>query len=178
MAARMTEMRQLFLLRHAKSSWDNNVPDDFDRPLNGRGRRNAQALSTHLAHGHVRPALVLCSAAKRTSETYDILEPALEGVPVAFESDLYEATKHDLMTRLRRLDDHLSSVLVIGHNPGLERLAAALCAGHGEKAPLAMLAEKYPTGTLAVLETDIEHWAALEDGCCRLAQFVRPADLG
>lgn len=170
-------MRQLFLLRHAKSSWDDPDLDDFDRPLTNRGRRNAQALAAHLGRGHVRPALVLCSAARRTCETYDILEPALEGVPVSFESSLYEATKHDLVERLRRLDDHLASVLLIGHNPGLERLAAALAAGHGEAKPLSHLAEKYPTGTLAVLETDLDHWAALEDGSCRLAQFVRPADL-
>ncbi|MGE5514667.1 MAG: SixA phosphatase family protein [Bacteroidota bacterium] len=170
-------MRQIFLLRHAKSSWDEAGADDFDRPLNNRGRKNARAMATHLRKSALRPALILCSAARRTRETYDILEPSLEGIPVSFEAELYEAAKHDLMERLRRLDDHLDSVLLIGHNPGLERLAAALAHGHGEAKPLARLAEKYPTGTLAVLQGDIGKWGALQDGSCRLTDFVRPVDL-
>ena len=170
-------MRQIFLLRHAKSSWAEEGLDDFDRPLNSRGRRAAKALQGFLHQQEIRPSLVLCSAAQRTSETYDILEPALEGIPLSMESELYEATRHDLVARLRRLDDHLGSVLVIGHNPGLERLAAALCTGHGDAAAVERLGEKYPTGTLAILETDITSWKALQDGCCHLAAFIRPADL-
>ncbi|MGE5476195.1 MAG: SixA phosphatase family protein [Bacteroidales bacterium] len=170
-------MRQLFLLRHAKSSWDEAGLDDFDRPLNNRGRRAARAMAAYLRQQDLRPALVLCSAARRTRETYDILEPSLEGIPVSFEAELYEAAKHDLLERLRRLDDHLDSVLLIGHNPGLERLAGALAGGHGEAKALARLADKYPTGTLAVLETGTAHWGALEDAGCRLTRFIRPADL-
>lgn len=170
-------MRQILLLRHAKSSWDDPALGDFDRPLNNRGLRNARAMAAHLRKAGLRPAVVLCSAARRTRETYDILEPALEGIPVSFEAELYEAAKHDLLQRLRRLDDHLGSLLLIGHNPGLERLALALSDGHGEAGPLARLAEKYPTGTLAVLDTDIGTWAALQDGACRLTGLVRPADL-
>lgn len=170
-------MRQLFLLRHAKSSWDDPALDDFDRPLNNRGRRNAAALAKYLKRSRLRPALVLCSAARRTRETYEILEPALEGIPVSVEAELYEAAKHDLLARLRRLDDHLPSVLLIGHNPGLESLAQALAGGHGEAKALSRLEQKYPTGALATLETGVAHWGALEDGCCKLAAFVRPADL-
>lgn len=170
-------MRQLFLLRHAKSSWDEPGLDDFDRPLNNRGRRSAAALAKYLKRAKAHPQFVLCSAARRTRETYGILEEVLEGIPVSFEADLYEATKHGLLERLRRLDDHLGSVLLIGHNPGLERLAAALSSGHGEAKAVARLAEKYPTGTLAVLDADINSWGALQDGACRLTGFVRPADL-
>lgn len=170
-------MRQLYVLRHAKSCWDDPGLDDFDRPLNNRGRKNARAMAVYLRKSAIRPALILCSAARRARETYDILEPNLEGIPVSFEAELYEAAKHDLVERLRRIDDHLESILLIGHNPGLERLVAALANGHGETKPLARLAEKYPTGTLAVLEADIGHWGALQDGSCRLNGFVRPADL-
>lgn len=170
-------MRQIFLLRHAKSSWDDPAIDDFERPLNNRGRRNARALAAYIKKSAIRPALILCSAARRTRETYSILEPGVEGIPVSIEAELYETTKHDLMERLRRLDDHLGSVLLIGHNPGLERLATALCNGHGDAKKLARLAEKFPTGTLAALEAGIDHWGALQDGSCRLTDLVRPADL-
>lgn len=170
-------MRRLYFLRHAKSSWDDTALDDFERPLSGRGRKAARAMGKFLAKQKIRPCLVLCSAAKRTRSTYEIIEPRLEGVPVSIERGLYEATKGNLLDRLRQLDDHLGSVLLIGHNPGLERLTAFLAGSHGEPAALERLAEKFPTGTLAMLETDSPHWAQLDTGTCRLTRLVRPRDL-
>lgn len=171
-------MRRLYFLRHAKSSWDDPSLGDFDRPLNGRGRKNARQMGKYLSQAGIRPAMILCSAARRTRATYDIVESRLEGVPVSFEEGLYEAARHDLLDRLHRLDDHLGSVMLIGHNPGLERLTAFLVAGHGAPDALARLAEKFPTGTLAVLESPVAHWAELGQGTCRLADFIRPRDLG
>lgn len=170
-------MRRIYLLRHAKSSWDDPALDDFDRPLAERGRKAARRMARHLAAANLRPALVLCSAARRTRETFALIEPDLAGVPVSYEPSVYAAAKHDLLHRLRQLDDHLDSVMVVGHNPGLERLAHALSADRGEPGALARMAEKYPSGALAVLETDITQWRQLEDGTCRLAQFTRPKDL-
>lgn len=171
-------MRRIYLLRHAKSSWDDPALGDFDRPLNGRGRKNARQMGKHLAQAGIRPAMILCSAALRTRATYEILESRLEGVPVSFEDGLYEAARHDLLDRLHRLDPHLPSVMLIGHNPGLERLAAYLTGGHGEPEAVVRLSEKFPTGSLAVLDAEIEHWAELGQGTCRLTDFVRPRDLG
>jgi phosphohistidine phosphatase len=170
-------MRRVFLLRHAKSSWDDVSVDDFDRPLNGRGRRNAKAMAGYFKQAGIHPAEVLCSAALRTVQTLELLEQALPGASVSIEADLYEANKGDLLARLRRLDDRLNSVLVIGHNPGVGRLAQGLAGGQGDHKALAHLGEKYPTGTLAVLETEIARWGELEDGACRLTAFVRPGDI-
>lgn len=170
-------MRRLYLLRHAKSSWDEAGHDDFERPLSGRGRKAARAMANYLAQHKIRPALVLCSAAARTKATYDIIEPKLAGVPASIEADLYEADRGDLLDRLHRLDDHLRSVMLIGHNPGLERLAAFLVGSHGDAAALSRLADKFPTGALAVLETSTAHWAELDSATCRLAEFIRPRDL-
>jgi len=170
-------MRQLYMLRHAKSCWDDPSVDDFDRPLNKRGKKAAKLMAAHLRHEQLRPAVVLCSAARRTTETLDLQGDALEGVSVSIEREIYEAAKGKLLARLRRLDDHLGSAMLIGHNPGLARLAEALCGGHGEAKSLARLAAKLPTGTLLTLETNVGHWAELEDGCCRLVSFVTPADL-
>ena len=178
MAERMIPLRNLYLLRHAKSSWDDPSLDDFDRPLNGRGRKAARRMAAHLAATGIRPALVLVSPARRTRATWDILSGALEGVPSAIEEGLYEAGKSELMDRLRHLDEHLTSVMLIGHNPGLERLAQGLCHGHGEETAVARLKDKFPTGTLAVLETDVDRWAKLAGGTCRLTAFVRPKDIG
>lgn len=175
-------MRRLYLLRHAKSSWAkpgcDQGPDDFDRPLNDRGRKAARLMAKHMAKAGIRPALVLCSAARRTRETWDIVEKRLEGVPVSIEDGLYAASKGILLDRLHGLDDHLKSVLLIGHNPGLERLAAYLAGHHGEPEALARLADKFPTGGLAVLECKAAQWAELDAGTSRLAALVRPRDLG
>lgn len=170
-------MRQLFLLRHGKSSWDDPALDDFDRPLNNRGRNNIRAMADFLRAQAIRPALVLCSAARRTQQTYDILARRLEGIPVSIEPELYEAARHDLTGRLRALDDHLDSVLLVGHNPGLENLAKWLSADQGDADAVAALTDKFPTGALAVLETPLARWAALDNGTCRLARFTRPSDL-
>jgi phosphohistidine phosphatase len=170
-------MRRLYLLRHAKSSWDSPLVEDFDRPLNGRGRRNAQTLGAYLVRAGIRPAVILCSAARRTVETLEQLHPAVEGIPASIESGLFAASKAQMVARLRDLDDHLPSALLVGHNPGIERLAASLCGGKGDPRAVARLVRKYPTCALAVLETAAGHWAEVEDGCCRLLAFLRPADL-
>ncbi len=135
-------------------------------------------MADYLKANSVRPAIILCSAALRTRETCELLEPALQGVPVSFEPELYEASRHDLVTRLRHLDDHLGSALLIGHNPGLQRLTTYLCAGHGDSKALARLSEKFPTCTLATLDAKVAKWAELDEGCATLTKFVRPTDLG
>lgn len=171
-------MRKLYLLRHAKSSWDDPSMDDFDRPLTNRGRKNARQMAKFLAATRVRPAMALVSPARRSRTTFDAIEAKIEGVPVAYEEGLYEAGRSQLLDRLHRLDDHLPSVMVVGHNPGLERLVHALCAGHGDAGALARLKEKFPTCTLAVLDFPKAHWAELAPGTCRLVEFIRPKDLG
>ncbi len=168
-------MRQIFLLRHAKSSWDDPTLDDFDRPLNQRGRKNAARMGKYLTEAAIRPSLILCSSARRTQETYDIIVSKLKDVPTVVERRLYEATSGQILALLRQMDDLVPSVLVIGHNPGLESLALFLAMGRGPL--LDRLADKYPTGALATLETDISQWRDLDRASCRLTGFVRPADL-
>ncbi len=170
-------MKRIYLLRHAKSSWDDVALDDFQRPLNARGRKAAKRMAKHFAEAGIRPHMVLCSAALRTRATYDLLEPALQGVPVSFEDCIYEASRSDLLHRLQRLDGHLESVLLIGHNPGLEKLALGLCGGHGDHVGLERLEHKYPTGALAVLDSNVPHWPELDINKCTLAEFIRPKDL-
>jgi len=177
MTRSMTNMRKLFLLRHAKSNWDDAGMDDIDRPLAKRGRLAARAMARFLEVGHIRPALVLVSASRRTRSTWDIIEPKLEGVPVAIEDELYEAGRGTLLHRLRRLDDNIASVMLIGHNPGFTNLAQALTGNHGDSEALARLGAKFSTGALAEIELDIGRWSEIEAGTGRLVAFTRPKDL-
>jgi phosphohistidine phosphatase len=167
-------MKTLFLLRHAKSSWDDPGLADHDRPLAPRGKRAAKVIAEHLREERIAPDLVLCSSSQRTRETLERIAPALGGdVAVEIERELYAASADRLLERLRAVDDDVESVMLIGHNPGIEQLALSL-AGDGEK--LADVRRKYPTAALATLELE-GRWSELEPGTARLADFVKPKQL-
>jgi len=170
-------MKTLYLLRHAKSSWKDPSLGDFDRPLKGRGRRAAKAMARHLARQKWRPGLILCSAAARTSETLDyLLEKPGPSTPHLLDEALYMAGPNRLHDYLRGQDDGLDSLMLLGHNPGLEQLALRLT-GTAEPEVLATMRAKYPTGALAVLHFDIASWDRLVPGGGRLETFLRPVDL-
>jgi phosphohistidine phosphatase len=169
--------RTLLLLRHAKSSWDDAALSDHDRPLAPRGERAARLIASHLRAEGIIPALVLCSSARRTRETLAALQPVLgESTEVRIEDRLYGAGATTILAILRAVDAAVSSVMVIGHNPGLEDVAVAL-AGDGEGAALRQLRAKFPTGALATLELRGPSWAQLDRGDAFLASIVLPRDL-
>ena len=167
-------MKRLFLLRHAKSSWDDPELDDHERPLAPRGRRAAKLLAGYLSRERVAPALVLCSAARRTRETLERIAPALgEDVRVEIERELYAASERRLLERLRSVGEDVDSVMLIGHNPGVEQLALLL-AGSGQK--LDAVRRKYPTAALATLEFS-GPWRELGPSGAELTDFVTPKQL-
>jgi phosphohistidine phosphatase len=131
-------------------------------------------MATYLREAGISPALVLCSSARRTRETLEGVGPGFAGEPeVRIEEGLYHASEYDLLERLRDVPDDAPSVMLIGHNPAIERLALDLARGG---ASLADLARKYPTGALAVLELD-RGWRELEHGSAQLTGFVTPREL-
>jgi phosphohistidine phosphatase len=169
-------MKTLYLLRHAKSSWKNRL-EDFDRPLNKRGRDAAAAMGRLLAEKQIHPSQVLCSSSRRTRETLARIQDEMgTPIPARFEKGLYLADAAALLRRVKRLNDSLLSVMLIGHNPGLEQLALAL-AERGDSVLSRQLAAKFPTGSLAVLESEVGRWGELQPGRAILTQFVRPRDL-
>ncbi|MBL8660241.1 MAG: histidine phosphatase family protein [Rhodospirillales bacterium] len=170
-------MKTLYLLRHAKSSWEDKACDDFDRPLNKRGRHAAKAMGDHLLACDITPAQVLCSPSKRTRETLERVQRRLPtALPVRFEQGIYLAEPTTLLRRLRRLSQSLASVMIIGHNPGLEMLARTLTCGGDEQAK-GRLARKFPTCALATLTADIEGWHDLAPAGATLDAFVVASDL-
>jgi phosphohistidine phosphatase len=168
-------VKTLYVLRHAKSSWQDEGLPDHERPLAGRGRKAAKRLAGYMRSEAVAPALVLCSSAARTRETLERVRPGLYGDPVVeVEDELYGAGERTLLARLRRVPDSIPSVMLIGHNPGLEDLVVSL-AGDGDR--LRDVRAKFPTGALATLEWD-GRWDVLAPGAARLTAFVTPRELG
>jgi phosphohistidine phosphatase len=168
--------KTVLLLRHAKSSREDPELADFDRPLTGRGRRDAPRMGAWMHEAGLKPDLVLCSDAKRARETWAGLAETLRcAAPVLFERGLYMASAKALCRRLQRLPGKVGSVLVIAHNPGLEEAAQALADGSGE--PMERLQRKFPTAALARLDFEIEEWSQLQPGSGRMSQFVTPGAL-
>ena len=156
-------MKHLYLLRHAKSSWKHPELPDHDRPLAGRGRRAAKAMAKHIRAEGIAPELVLCSTARRARDTLERIEPALGRRSVKVERELYGAGVRQLLDRVRRVPSSVESVLLIGHNPGMHDLAAALTGFNG----------KFPTAALATIA--LPAWDELEDA--ELVAFTKPRDL-
>ena len=169
-------MKALWVLRHAKSSWDDARLDDHDRPLNRRGERAAAGVAAWLARHPTPPSLVLCSSAKRTRQTLEPIQVALAPrLRALVERELYLADADALLARIARLGENERSVMLIGHNPGLHELAVRLAA-RGARDLLARLRAKLPTAALALLELDVAHWRDVELGCARLAERRTPRD--
>jgi phosphohistidine phosphatase len=169
-------VKHLYLLRHAKSDWGQPLTD-HDRPLAGRGRRASRLLEAYLRAEGIKPAFVLCSSALRTRETLAHLLPALgDGTTISIERGLYGAGASALLARLRRVDDAVPSVMVIGHNPGTEDLAREL-AGNGDRTALSRIEAKFPTAAMATIELSHSRWRDLAPRRARLTGFVAPRDL-
>jgi phosphohistidine phosphatase len=168
-------VKRLWLLRHAKSSWDHPGLADADRPLAPRGRRAVDVLAVHLAASEVRPTVVLCSSSLRTRETLAAILPALgDALEIRIERALYGAGAAQLLDRLRQVSNRASSAMLIAHNPGIQDLALALAAGGPV---LAGLGDKFPTGALATLEVDAERWRDLDHGTATATALVTPRSL-
>jgi phosphohistidine phosphatase len=168
-------MKRIWLLRHAKSSWAEPGLSDADRPLAPRGRRAAELLGAHLARSDAKPAVVLCSSSLRTRETLAAILLALgDEVEIRIERMLYGAEAADLLECLRRLPASAPSVMLIGHNPGMQGLALML-ARTGPA--LSALQEKFPTGALASLEARVEQWQDLDEQTASATALLLPRSL-
>ncbi|MEQ1867578.1 MAG: histidine phosphatase family protein [Micropepsaceae bacterium] len=174
-------MKTVYLLRHAKSGWDDPTLKDHDRTLNDRGREAAPKIGAYIMSKRYRPDAILCSTARRTVETFDLIKDALgAGSNVKFEETLYLAELRHLIERLRWLDDGLKSAMIIGHNPGLEQLANTLPrtpANAAEEKLHRRMREKFSTCALAVIKLPAKAWREIKPGTGTLVDFVRPRDL-
>ena len=162
-------MKRLYLLRHAKSSWDRPELDDFDRPLAPRGVRAAPRMGEYMRARQYRPAIALCSPALRARQTWTHVRDALDCRTIErMRPELYDAEPTALLEAVRSVDSRYGSAIVIAHNPGIQELAAALAGGGAT-------IDAYPTAALAVF--DVGDWADVRPGEGVLLEFVRPRDL-
>ncbi len=170
-------MRRLMLLRHAKSDWSRGDLADRERPLAPRGRNAAPKIGAYMARHALEPDLVLCSPALRTRQTLELVLPSFNRKPdVAIDDRLYGAGSDELLEVIREADPAGHSLLLIGHNPGLQDFAELIIAT-GEIEARQQLNEKYPTAGLVVIDFAFDHWRKLHPQSGRLDRFVTPQSL-
>jgi phosphohistidine phosphatase len=161
---------QLTLVRHAKSSWKDSSLSDRDRPLNGRGKRDAPLMASWLAGREPHYDALLSSPAKRARRTSLALCEALF-VPKAsliVDDDLYTFDGGRLLDALRRLDPSWQNVLVVGHNPAITEALDCLCD---------CAIDNVPTCGIADMEIRVDSWKELRAGCGELRAFETPKEL-
>ena len=170
--------RQLVLLRHAKSAWLDVA--DHDRPLAKRGLRDAPGAGRWLRQAGYVPDLVVCSTARRTSETWELAAAELgASPPVRFERRVYEANTDQLLQLVRESPATAGTLLVVGHEPTMSQLTLLLArtAASSADGALERVRLKFPTAAIAVLQfTGV--WPDLGPGRAELADYVVPADYG
>ncbi len=171
-------MKRLTVLRHAKSSPGEPDSDDFDRPLNDRGWKAARRVGRELKRRGMQFDFGLASPAARVRET---LDGVAEGYgdfpfPIRFEPRIYEASAGTLLDLVRQLAEDSKAVLLVGHNPGLERLMVELSRDdkHGYRD---RIARKYPTAALAVVELPVKRWSDITPGSGTIVELIEPRDL-
>ena len=171
----MAFVRTLMLLRHAKSDWDSYAGDDFARPLAARGRKAAEQMGVWMRRDGSVPDYVISSPAVRARETVRILYEALgrDATHIGYEDSLYLADAGALLSIVRGFPDEAKSVMLVGHNPGLEELLIYLC---GESVPTAANGKLLPTATLAQIAV-VAAWRNLWRNSGRLIAITRPKDL-
>jgi phosphohistidine phosphatase len=167
-------MKRLSLLRHAKSGWDDPVARDFDRPLNPRGRRAARAVGERMKKEGLGFDLVLASPARRVVETLEEVEATFGPLDACYEKRIYLASTETLLDLVHQASDSAVRLLLVGHNPGFERLALLLT-GPGKLR--SRVEAKYPTGSLAEINLPVKQWRDVGEGEGVLERFIRPRDL-
>ena len=161
-------MMTLLLLRHAKSSRDEPSLEDFDRPLNERGKKDAQLIGKYVRKRKIKADLVISSPAERARQTTElVLKSAGLKVELRFDKRIYDAGVSRLLKVVSQIEDAANTVMLVGHNPGFEELFEALT---GE-------ARNLPTASLACIELSVEKWSKVLAGVGHLKWLVAPKEL-
>lgn len=164
-------MKTLILVRHAKSSWDDLSLNDFERPLNERGKRDAPRMAQLLKQHGIVPHSIVSSPARRAKKTAQIFADNLFGDDsmIGYVSEIYEASLTDLMAITKKTDEKIECCMLVGHNPGMTDFANALLQDRKQ------YIENIPTSGIVVLKLDLDSWKSLTTGSASLLHFLYPA---
>ncbi|PON08089.1 phosphohistidine phosphatase [Rhizobium hidalgonense] len=168
---------RLILLRHAKSAWPDGVADR-ERPLADRGRKAAPVIGAYMVREKLIPDIALVSPARRAQETWKLVRRALsKKVSEVEAADIYEVSAERMLDVIRAVEPGIRTLLIVGHNPGMEN-AASLIVADGNADAMWRMREKFPTAGLAVIDLDLDGWDEIAAGTGYLERFITPRSLG
>ncbi len=160
--------RILYVLRHAKSSWDDEHLSDFERPLNQRGKRASSFMGEFMHENNFLPKRIVSSPAVRAKKTIErVAAGAHFEVAIEYDERIYEASPMTLLNVIRETEDEVKSVLIIGHNPGLEGLISRITSDY----------KRMATATLAVIKINSPKWSELGTGAGKFSEIYYPSKL-
>jgi phosphohistidine phosphatase len=164
-------MKTMYLVRHAKSDWDDPSIRDFDRPLNKRGKNNAPAMGKLLKQQGIIPELVITSTAMRAKTTAELVtaEIGIKPDKMVYEKELYLASAQEIFLLIKETPPEYNSVMIVAHNPGITELLNRLTGGNNFVANI-------PTCGVAELQFEGE-WNKLASGKCLLEKFLVPKEV-
>jgi len=158
-------MKKLFIIRHAKSSWKDSSLDDFERPLNKRGRLNAPFMGSKLKEKNVVPDIIISSPAKRAKSTAEIIAKQVKySKEILYKKDIYEVGESAIKKILKKLDNKISTLFIFGHNPDLEILVENYVS----------FDENIPTCGIVEIEFDCKRWRDISSKNAKLISFDYP----
>lgn len=170
-------MLELYVMRHAKSSWDNLQLPDHDRPLSDRGKRNAKKICEFFVKKQIKFDLVLVSSSIRTKKTLKILQKKLEKPKKIITSkSLYLANENKIALKIKKIKKDYKKVLLINHEPAVTNLVNYLVKNK-ENSLFKLLNYKFSTAAFAKIVFDLDNWSKINDRTGLLKNFIRPKDI-
>ena len=170
-------MKTIFLLRHAKSSWDDPRLNDLDRPLASRGIKSSKKIGKYLKKNKLTPDIVYCSSATRAKQTWELVNRIVEKKKnVKYINKLYMANSSDFMDVIKKTDNDFKSLMLVSHNPGIESIAIELSKNENNKFHQ-IINIKYPTGALAIIKFNLSDWGKINYKKGEIYEFIKPKEL-
>ena len=170
-------MKKLSFIRHAKSDWTSPLLSDHDRRLADRGQKASVTMKDFFVTTNKNFDIVLSSTALRAVETIEIIKPSIKNTKIIYKKELYTFDDQIMLEFISKINDDISSVLIVGHNPAIQETVLRLAESDQKSNLLTRVEHKYPTAAFCTLTSSIDKWAHSGDTMFKLQEFICPKDL-
>ena len=170
-------MKKLSFIRHAKSDWASPLLADHDRRLAERGQKASAIMKDFFGTANKNFDIVLSSTALRAVETIEIIKPSIIDTEILYKKDLYTFDDQIMLDFISKINDNISSVLIVGHNPAIQETVLRLAESDQKSNLLSRVEHKYPTAAFCTLTSSIDKWTHAGDTMFKLQEFICPKEL-
>ena len=171
-------MKRLLMMRHGKSVANKPGQEDIKRALSPKGHSAILEIANWMLHNSILPEIVLISKAQRTTETWQLIKNVIGRVTVIHSQEaLYLAGPNEILDQLSKINNNHNTVMIIGHNPGLDILAQSLVAKGSNSSAVKSLQKGFPTAAMAIFQLKGNNWQNLASDGAELLTFMSPYEL-